>query len=279
MGESSRNLLDLPVVGLAGGILVVQDTGRLEIVDSLFGDDSLSIRCKCIATNELWTLTAVYGPMAQAFKDNFWAELDTVGRYWSGPWLLTGDFNGVKQNSKRSNGRASRYEKVMFREFIDTCGLLEFGRDGSNYTYSNGQCNHTISRTDRFIANPLWFELFQDHKEVAKAFYGVKPFHFEFLWLRDKDLLEKMQNWWMEDSTTGKQGFVLFKKIKNLKANVRMQESEKFGKCEKCIKRWEDEVMKFELSEEDGLLTNDQRQLKHVAKVNLEEALKDRDRF
>lgn len=135
MGESSKRLVRYASGWFGGRHLGGLGYWKTRNSDSHIGDHLLSLRCRCIATNDLWTFTVVYGPVVQGFKDSLWAKLDTVGRCWSSPWLVAGDFNAIKQNSERSSGRALRYERVMSREFIDTFKI------------------------DRYIANLLWLEM------------------------------------------------------------------------------------------------------------------------
>lgn len=72
---------------------------------------------------------------------------------------------------------------------------------------------------------------------------------------------------------------MLFSKLKNLKIKVKQWAREKYGKYEKCIDRWEDALLKFDLLEEDNILSDDQMKLKHEVKVHLATAIKDQDRF
>lgn len=46
-------------------------------------------------------------------KLEFLEELDNLGRVWSYPWLLAGDFNAVKQPFERNISKASKLEREI----------------------------------------------------------------------------------------------------------------------------------------------------------------------
>lgn len=221
-GNHNRKWCDLPSREAAGGIVIIWDSDKLEVLDSHSGIFTLSLLCKSIGVAENWVFTAVYGLVLQSEKERFWEELDDVGHAWTCPWILAGDFNAVIKRSEGSTGRASRFERQKFQDFIDEHGLLEFNRAGPNFTFSNGHELPTLSRLDRFLANPLWFEIFHDHTEIAKGYHnsdhrllvledsgravGPKPFRFELYWLNDAELLDLLKSWWESAEVAGKPG-------------------------------------------------------------------------
>lgn len=47
------------------------------------------------ADNVPWQLNLVYGPPTYHMRRSFWESLDEIGRPFSRPWLVIGDFNIV----------------------------------------------------------------------------------------------------------------------------------------------------------------------------------------
>lgn len=127
-GNHNKKWCDLPARAAAGGIVVIWDSDKLEVLDSHVGSYSVSILCKTTGIPGCWAFTSVYGPVQHADKERFWEELNNVWKAWTCPWILAGDFNGVRQRSERFTGRGSRFERQKFLEFKDEHSLLEFER-------------------------------------------------------------------------------------------------------------------------------------------------------
>lgn len=83
-----------------------------------------------------------------------------MGNFRSLPWVIVRDFKVVLKRSERSSGNASRYERMMFRGFIDTHGLMNLNKTKPNFNFSNEHILPTLSQIDRTMANPLWMEIF-----------------------------------------------------------------------------------------------------------------------
>lgn len=105
---------------------MIWDPKRIKVMETHVGNFSIFLLCKIVGVKEEWVFTPVYGHVLQQEKEALWEELDNVGRAWSCPWLLTGDFNAVKPSSERSNGKAARWEREKFKELIDEHKLMEF---------------------------------------------------------------------------------------------------------------------------------------------------------
>lgn len=161
--------------------------------------------CRSKESGVQWVFSGVCGPSKNDKKQEFWEELDSLGRYWELPWMLAGDFNAVKSRRERSSNKASISGRENFLEFCDEHCLLEFDRTGPLFTYSNKQEVPTFSRLDRYLANIAWMEVFSEHKEKTLGFYGLdhimvlledrikiqgsRPFRFQQYWWNNDDLL------------------------------------------------------------------------------------------
>lgn len=54
-----------------------------------------------------WQLTLVYSPPTYHMRRDFWDSLDGIGRAFSGPWLVIGDFNFVLTSADKRGGQAA----------------------------------------------------------------------------------------------------------------------------------------------------------------------------
>ena len=67
----------LPSIGAAGGIVIIWDSRRVSVVESLVGDFSVSIN---IENGDLpWWFSGIYGPFRVAGRSDFWDELAGLG--------------------------------------------------------------------------------------------------------------------------------------------------------------------------------------------------------
>lgn len=83
-----------------------------------------------------WHLTGFYGNPVTAKRMESWSLLKHLSGLSQLPWLMIGDFNEIKNLSKKEGG-ASRPAQLMQR-FVDTvnwCGLRDLGFIGPKFTW------------------------------------------------------------------------------------------------------------------------------------------------
>ena len=61
---------------------------------------------------------------------------------------------------------------------------------------------------------------------------GKCPFKFENMWLKDEGFMEKVRSWWGYLSFLGSPSFVLAKKLRALKGEIKRWSIEEFGNVE-----------------------------------------------
>lgn len=76
-GCRTSSWLALPSWGASGGILVIWDENKLEVLEHELGAFSVAIRCKVVEEEE-WVFVGVYGPLNSGEVDDFLSELDNV---------------------------------------------------------------------------------------------------------------------------------------------------------------------------------------------------------
>lgn len=105
---------------------MIWDPKRVKIADYYMGNYSITIFCKIGELDVVWPFTRVYGLVNLQDKLAFREELNTLGWFWEGPWLLSRDFNAARKRLERTSNQASRFERESFNGFVDDFGLLEF---------------------------------------------------------------------------------------------------------------------------------------------------------
>lgn len=88
-----------------------------------------------------------------------------------------------------------------------------------------------------------------------------------------------MKQWGDYYQVSGRPGFVLSKKLRNLKSHIKVWAKEKFGRLEQRIASWENQLQRLELKEELNNLSEEDKKEKHEAKIKLTDALRDEDMF
>lgn len=77
----------------------------------------------------------------------------------------------------------------------------------------------------------------------------------------------------------GKRGFILRNKLKNLKGKLKTWATQKFGRYEHRIAKWENTLLALEVKEESDFLLHEERDKKYEAQLNLNSALKEEVMF
>lgn len=96
--------LMLPSWGASGGILLIWDPNKVDVLDHDIGAYSISPKCKLKRTADEWVFVGVYGPFVRSEADDFLWELDVVNAHRGLPWCIGGDFNLIRLLSDRSGG-------------------------------------------------------------------------------------------------------------------------------------------------------------------------------
>ncbi|XP_073031339.1 uncharacterized protein [Primulina eburnea] len=160
----------------------------------------------------------------------------------SGPWLVGGDFNVVRDASEclgTSGGRSLPMEE--FNDFILQSGLVDAGFEGSSFTWTN---KSIWKRLDRVFVSVDWGDHFHsiriqhlprtvsDHCPLlasAPIFArGPSSFRFQSMWIRHHGFLQTVRlNWHLPCHLTGMPR--LFAKLKRLKNHLKWWNRDVFG--------------------------------------------------
>uniref|UniRef100_A0A803PPS5 CCHC-type domain-containing protein n=1 Tax=Cannabis sativa TaxID=3483 RepID=A0A803PPS5_CANSA len=172
-----------------------------------------------------WRFTGFYGDPDPNRRTDSWRLLNRVGKMYSGPWVIRGDFNEILRKKVKLGGQPKPgYLMNNFRKALNDCCLREVDFEGSKYTWCNGRPNNLIfERLDRVCGNEEWFDLFpatkvthldrinSDHCPLllqnVKSSQGEtlrnkwhSRFHFESAWANDEDCAEIIHDSWGAES-------------------------------------------------------------------------------
>ncbi|WZY83148.1 hypothetical protein YC2023_029532 [Brassica napus] len=215
-GTEFSNHFTVPPDGLSGGLaLSWKDSVDLEI---LFFSPNV-IDTKISFNGKTVFVSYIYGAPQRENRARFWELLSDIVLQRQAPWLITGDFNDLLDNSEKVGGPL-RWEGsfLSFRNFVSQYDLWDLQFSGNSLSWRGTRYTHFIqSRLDRAMANVEWMEMFpaarsenlsfegSDHRPIVTHFdQNLKKKKGSFRY--DRSLSSKpeartlIQDTWQEDS-------------------------------------------------------------------------------
>lgn len=107
-------------------------------------------------------ITFVYGEPDHTKRLTVWNELSTLQPISGTPWLLSGDFNELTDNSEKKGG-PERAEGTFcaFRTFLSSNGLFDIKHYGNYLSWRGKRNSHIVQcRLDRSVSNSSWLDAF-----------------------------------------------------------------------------------------------------------------------
>jgi exonuclease III len=209
--------IQLPSVGLSGGIVVGCDSAKFMIERSILGKFSVTLMIKNRFDNVNWTFTTVYGPVDTSVKEQFWQELRDIKAISYAAWLICGDFNAIRFRNEKSGPRFNVRASSTFNKFLDDYNLIEYELFSRKFTWSNGRQSALL---DRFICSMQWDSLYakcvvqdlasygSDHCPLVlhtnmKNLHTAIIFRFDNLWLDIPEFQDLVIKWWQDFKLSG----------------------------------------------------------------------------
>jgi hypothetical protein len=93
------------------------------------------------------------------------------------------------------------------------------------------------------------------------------------MWLKEEGFVEKVRGWWASYNFQGTPSFILTKKLRALKGDIKNWNKNVFGNVGALIKERVDELKALERTVEEGGLREDERERKRQLCRDLERAL------
>jgi hypothetical protein len=241
--------------GASGGILLMWDRRVVSKVEVCHGSYVVACSFRNVEDGMEWAFAGVYGPNRDAARRMMWEELAGLLCLWELPWCIGGDFNVTLFHNERSGGVRRRREVATFADFTAEMGLMDLPLAGGVATWAN---NLSWSRLDRFLVSPDWefsypglvqkklLRVCSDHAPIILMRgclqNGKCPFKFENMWLKEEGFVDKVRAWWSSFSFMGSPSFILAKKLRALKGEIKRWNREVFGNVGARNKAWTEEV-------------------------------------
>ncbi|XP_025604435.1 uncharacterized protein [Arachis hypogaea] len=169
-------------MGFSGGIWICWNDNNISI--NTIESDPQYIHAKITSPGrEDWFMTAVYAnPQPQGRRD-LWPKLQNLANRMQSPWILTGDFNEIKDPTEKKGGGQVDYRACSrFSTWINNSGLIDLGFMGSRFTWKGPLWNgyeRVFKRLDRALANPAW--RLTHHEAVVKVLPRTNSDHHPLL--------------------------------------------------------------------------------------------------
>uniref|UniRef100_A0A803NSJ4 Reverse transcriptase n=1 Tax=Cannabis sativa TaxID=3483 RepID=A0A803NSJ4_CANSA len=235
-----------------------------------------------------WRFTGFYGDPDPNQRCESWKLLTRIGRMYSGPWVIGGDFNEILRRKEKMGGQPKPGHLITnFRKALDGSNLKEVDYEGSCYTWCNGRQNNFIfERLDRVCGNSEWFHIFpaakvfhlervnSDHCPLLlQCLYQTNEnvtgsrwhsrFHFESAWAEEEKCSQIVtENWNRGNSSTTT--YELKKKLTDCGNALNHWNKAKKKEMNLKLKELEDKIASLSLS----TASTDWQHLKEVERKN-----------
>jgi hypothetical protein len=202
------------------------------------------------------------------------------------PWCIGGDFNATRFPSERLGNHRYAPSMEEFSRFIFDHGLMDIPLMGGQFTWSNGT---SWSRIDRFLLSSGWEERFANvaQRRLTRVMSDHFPiilecgvpnrvggyFKFENMWLKFEGFVEQVNLWWQSYQFDGDPSYVLARKLKALKGDLRRWNNEIFGHVGKRKKALLEEIRELDSFQEERGLDEEEKRKKMLLTMELERNL------
>jgi hypothetical protein len=272
--------------GASGGILLLWDRRVVSRIDSCMGNFVVACKFKNVDDGLEWAFAGVYGPNRDNLRWRLWEELAGLISIWEVPWCIGGDFNVTLFLDERSRSAAHRPAVADFAEFVAEQGLMDLPMAGGVSTWSNSV---SWSRLDRFLVSPEWefsypglvqkklLRVCSDHAPILLDSgcpqSGKRAFKFENMWLKEEGFVERVRNWWGSFQFFGSASYVMAKKLRALKWEIKRWNLEEFGDVRERNKARCEELKSLDDFEEGRQLSEEEKVRRSQLSRELEASL------
>ncbi|XP_071694768.1 uncharacterized protein [Rutidosis leptorrhynchoides] len=191
------------MVGKSGGQLFIWDTRFFEAIEIIAFECVIGVRDKWKSNDMILNILNVYGPHEDSKKQKLWDSLSNVIASRDEAWVLCGDFNEVRDQSKHFNCVFIESPAKNFNNFIVSNSLIDILIGGRFFTWVSDE-GTKFSKIDRFLVSEKFHQQWRklsavaldrdktDHcpillKDEVKNF-GPKLFKIFDVWLDEKDV-------------------------------------------------------------------------------------------
>lgn len=153
LGFTNHHIVDAN--GFSGGIWLLWNCSNIQL--NIVACSSQSISAMITQGTSPWILTVAYAHPCPGIRKSLWNYLDGVSSTNNLPWLVTGDFNEIIDESEKKGGRAAHCNSG-FADWIGRHHLVDLGFSGAEFTWCKKNIHgETLwERLDRGLCNITW---------------------------------------------------------------------------------------------------------------------------
>ncbi|XP_071718046.1 uncharacterized protein [Rutidosis leptorrhynchoides] len=258
--------------GRSGGLLSIWRTDYFSLIQSWVRRNWIATILRYLPNNAIVLIINVYAPQQEDKIKFVWSQLTNIARNWPGPLCILGDFNSVSSPDERLREVIDLNSIDSFNNFILSANLFDQHLSNDDFTWEGPLGK--FSRIDRILVNLKWVQAWSDaimisaspnssdHKPIiwGKKLedWGPKPFRFNNSWLSKPGFLKLCESYWHNYPVFGWTAFVMGKKLRLLKADLKVwnlsnfdQETVALKNCVSDIKRLKDYFKQRDLNDNE----------------------------
>ncbi|XP_071709435.1 uncharacterized protein [Rutidosis leptorrhynchoides] len=203
--------------GRSGGMLSIWRVDFFSLIQHWIRKYWIATILRYIPNNQIVLIVNVYAPQQELKKKFVWSQLSSIARMWPGPLCFLGANQGKEVASDR--GILCKQGANQGKEVASDRGIL----------YKQGP-QGKLSRIDRFLINSVWAQLWPD-----TILQTDLPDWF----------VELCENHWNNYNVQGWAAFIIGKKLRLLKADLKSWKSTLQTQDEFTIKQCELEIQRL----------------------------------
>jgi exonuclease III len=204
--------MHIPAAGTRGGVITAWNPDVLHLTSYAVHHHALTVHLRLLASNSDIHITNVYAPSDHRDTPAFLDILLEIGASISGPWLIVGDFNLIRDAKDKNTGTVNQLLCNQFNDVIHNLSLAELPLLDCLYTWSNKRRSPILARLDRAFTNATFNNVFpsalltssvritSDHKPIIATMSTTVPksnsFRFENAWLKKPGFLPSILPAW-----------------------------------------------------------------------------------
>nr|GEX67242.1 RNA-directed DNA polymerase, eukaryota [Tanacetum cinerariifolium] len=137
-------------VGNLGGILCIWDTNSFFKHNATVSNYFVALRGIWVPNGKHMLIISVYAPQELTEKKMLWDYLSLVITNWKGEVIIMGDFNEVRNKTKRFGLVFNAQGANAFNTFISSSGLAKVPFGGCSFTWCH-KSTTKMSKLDRYL--------------------------------------------------------------------------------------------------------------------------------
>ncbi|XP_026459582.1 uncharacterized protein LOC113360270 [Papaver somniferum] len=213
-------------------------------------------------------------------RELFWNDLKEIRAGSNEAWCFVGDVNSVRCDAERNKPGGDLRNVNFLNNFVSEQEMIDLPLHGGSYTWSNKLEDPLLCRLDRVLVCTLFDSRFSnatqtvlvrtisDHNalilDLTSCIRNNSSFKIETHWMEHPYFVKLVEVWWNTLDYTGAPGFVLFRKLQNLKYFIKNWSKITFGNVKKTEEELTKKIKVLNIVEESAVLSTSQREERAV---------------